>query len=69
MASDISINKVKYEWVLKEWILEFDNFCRYQNGITNLSLIFGKLYSIHMTDMDLRYLDMASDITINKASY
>jgi hypothetical protein len=42
--------------------MKLDNFGRYQNGTTNLSLIFGKVYSIHMTDMDLRYLDMVSDI-------
>jgi hypothetical protein len=41
---------------------KFDNFYRYQNGTINLSLISGKVYSIHMTDMDLRYLDIASDI-------
>jgi hypothetical protein len=48
--------------VLKGWIMKFDNFGRYQNGTTNLTLISGKLYNIHMTDMDLRYLDMVSDI-------
>jgi hypothetical protein len=69
MASDISIINASYVWVLKRWIQKFDNFCRYQNGTTNLSLIFGKVYSIHITDMDLRYLDMASYISINYASY
>jgi hypothetical protein len=51
------------------WILEFENFGRYQNGTINLSLISGKVYSIHMTDMDLRYVDMASDISIKEVSY
>jgi hypothetical protein len=69
MASDISINKASYKWVFKGWILKFDNFGRCQKGTTNLSLISGEVYSIHMTDMDLWYLDMASDISIDKASY
>jgi hypothetical protein len=69
MASDISINEASYKWVLKGWVRKFDNFYRYQNGSTNLSLISGKVYSIHMTDIDLRNIDMASDISINEARY
>jgi hypothetical protein len=46
----------------KGWMQKFDNFYRYQIGSINLSFISGKVYSIHMTDMDLRYLNMASDI-------
>jgi hypothetical protein len=41
---------------------EFDNVGRYQNGTTNLLLISGNV-------LDLKYLDIASDITINEASY
>ena len=43
------------------WIKKFDKFYRHQNGTINLSLVSGKVYSIHMADMYLRYLDMASD--------
>jgi hypothetical protein len=69
MASDISINEASYYWVSKGWIQKFDNLYRYHNGTINSTLISGKVYSIHMTYMDLRYLDMASDISINEASY
>jgi hypothetical protein len=62
MVSDMSINKASYYWVSKGWILKFDNFGSYQNGTTNLSLISGNVYSINMIDMNLRFLDMASDI-------
>jgi hypothetical protein len=41
---------------------EFDNFCRYENGTVDLSLICGNVNSINMIDMDLRYLDMTPDI-------
>jgi hypothetical protein len=47
---------------LKGWILKFDNFGRYHYGTKNSSLISGKVCSINVIDMDLRFLDMASDI-------
>jgi hypothetical protein len=62
MASDITINEASYYWVLKGWIVNLTIFCRYQNGTTNLSLISGNVCSINMIDMNLRFLDMASDI-------
>jgi hypothetical protein len=48
---------------------EIDNMSRYQNGTTNLLLISGNVYSIYMTDIDVKYLYMASDISINESSY
>jgi hypothetical protein len=35
---------------------------QYHQWKTKKSLISGKVYTIHMTDMDLRYLGMTSDI-------